>query len=235
VSGLAIVSPHLDDAVLSCARRLETHPASHLITVFAGGPERVQSVSAWDRSAGFTEGDDVMAVRHGEDDAAARILQGTTHHLPYWDGQYRRPEHGYTGPEGSPDLIDSIATDLSALVERLDVHEWLIPLGISHPDHRLTAAACRKVAMAYPEKTWMVYEELPYRFEEPQWRKSAWQVLEGDLVPGGATTKIRRRFPDTSKKRESITQYGSQAKALGPRRIGRIMRSTERYHRVVAR
>jgi LmbE family N-acetylglucosaminyl deacetylase len=235
VSGLAIVSPHLDDAVLSCARRLEAHPASHVITVFAGGPKRVQSISGWDRAAGFTEGDDVMAVRRREDSTAARTLHATTHHLTYWDGQYRSPGHGYIGPEESQDLIENIVTDLIALIERVDVQVWLVPLGTFHLDHKLAAAACRKVAMSCLGKTWSVYEELPYGFEEPESRRSAWQVFEGGLVRGGAVTEIHPRFPDTSKKRKLIKQYGSQATALGPERVRRTVRSPERYHRLVAR
>jgi LmbE family N-acetylglucosaminyl deacetylase len=235
VVDLAIVSPHLDDAVLSCTRLLEGHPASHLITVFAGGPERVQWISGWDRAAGFAEGDDVMAVRRGEDSAVGQVLQVTTHHLPYWDGQYRGLEHGYTGPESSQDLIEHIAIDLIALVDRLDVQEWLIPLGIFHLDHHLTAAACRQVALARPERSWIAYEELPYSFEEPESRRSAWQTVEGDLLQGGFMTEIRRRFPDTSKKRRVIRRYGSQTKALGPERLRQIIRSPERYHRLEPR
>jgi LmbE family N-acetylglucosaminyl deacetylase len=33
---LLVVSPHCDDAVLSCGSLLETHPGSAVVTVFAG-------------------------------------------------------------------------------------------------------------------------------------------------------------------------------------------------------
>ncbi len=232
MSGIAVVSPHLDDAVLSCARHLEAHPGSHLVTVFAGGPKNVGRISDWDRAAGFTEGDDVMAARRTEDHSAASLLSATTCHLDYWDGQYRSSEFDYEGPDADAELIEVIAAELTIVVARLDVQVWLTPLGIFHSDHQLTAAACRRVARSRADKNWVIYEELPYWVEFPDSRQAAWLAAKDGEVRCGAEISVKRRSRRTSRKEELVGQYRSQVMALGHRRVKTVVNSTERYHEI---
>jgi hypothetical protein len=95
----AVLSPHLDDAVLSCGLFLAAHPGSSVVTAFSHGPSRVSPLPRWDAGAGyFPDGADVMGVRRGEDISAAAMAHASTLHLGYWDGQYRTPQYGYQGP-----------------------------------------------------------------------------------------------------------------------------------------
>lgn len=107
-----VISPHLDDAALSCTMFLAANPGCRLTTVFAGGPASVRPLTPWDRGARyFAEGADVMGVRRGEDSNAAALVNATAVHFTYWDRQYRNPGYGYSGP-GEQALAPLIAEDL---------------------------------------------------------------------------------------------------------------------------
>ena len=69
---VAIVSPHLDDAVLGCAHLMAVHPGATVVTVFAGNPRAYPTdpMRQWDVQSGFAPGDDVMETRRREDHAA---------------------------------------------------------------------------------------------------------------------------------------------------------------------
>jgi hypothetical protein len=161
-----VISPHLDDAALSCCLLMAAHPGSYLTTVFADGPVSVRPLTPWDRAARyFTDGADVMGTRRAEDARAAALIQATARHLPYWDRQYRNDRYGYHGlPDG--DLPDAIAEDLLRQDPAADA--WLIPLGLGHPDHRLAADAALIAAERWlPFQPVYLYEELPYAVEDP--------------------------------------------------------------------
>ena len=163
---LHVISPHLDDAALSCSLLMAAHPGSYLTTVFADGPASVRPLTPWDRAARyFTDGADVMGTRRAEDARAAALLQATARHLSYWDRQYRNDRYGYTGLPDR-DLPDAIAEDLLRQDPAADA--WLIPLGLGHPDHRLAADAALIAAERWlPFQRVYVYEELPYAVEDP--------------------------------------------------------------------
>lgn len=82
-----VVSPHFDDAALSCAALLERTPPPDVMTAFTAGPA-VPMSTEWDRDCGFADSAISIAARHAEDDAA---FAGSGHRL--WrvglvDGQY---------------------------------------------------------------------------------------------------------------------------------------------------
>jgi hypothetical protein len=51
---MLVVSPHLDDAVLSCGRWLAAHPGTLVVTVFAGVPSNGNRLTDWDARCGFS-------------------------------------------------------------------------------------------------------------------------------------------------------------------------------------
>jgi LmbE family N-acetylglucosaminyl deacetylase len=162
VSPLGGVSPHLDDLALSCANLLAAHPGSSMVTVFAGGPSSVDPVTGWEALSGvFGPGADIVGTRRSEDVEAASLLGCEHRHLGHWDEQYRHSLYGYQGARGD-DLIRLISSDLEAIVSQSTLSTWVIPLGISHPDHEIVAAACLAVADRLADRNWLVYEELPY-------------------------------------------------------------------------
>src|SRR5262249_20683360 len=66
-----VISPHPDDAVLSCGRFLAAHPGVQVVTVFAGVPARYPDPPGrWTVLSGFGAGDDVVRARRAEDDDA---------------------------------------------------------------------------------------------------------------------------------------------------------------------
>ncbi len=83
-----VVSPHLDDAVLSAGLFLLTEPGAVVATVMAGHPGP-GVLSDWDRACGFVDGDDPVARRRDEDRAALAILGARPHHLEFLDQPYR--------------------------------------------------------------------------------------------------------------------------------------------------
>jgi LmbE family N-acetylglucosaminyl deacetylase len=160
-----ILSPHLDDAALSCALLLAANPGSCITTVFASGPASVRPLPPWDDAARyFTDGADVMKVRRREDVAGAALVGASTVHLPYWDRQYRSELYGYHGPQGD-DLAQVIAQDILRRVAEPARCSWVIPVGLGHPDHRMVAEVGLRLAEAGLAGRIYAYEELPYAAE----------------------------------------------------------------------
>jgi len=156
-----VISPHLDDAALSCALLLAANPGSAVITIFAGGPSSVRPLTTWDRMARyFPDGADVSGIRRGEDISASALVRARPVHLAYWDRQYRNDQYGYQGP-AEEELGAAITAEL---LSREAADYWVRPLGLGHPDHRLAA----EVGLMLAERgagEFYLYEELPYAVE----------------------------------------------------------------------
>src|ERR1700686_1227962 len=71
---LLVVSPHLDDAVLSCEALLKYACDVHVLTIFAGDAPSGAPVAAWDLRCGFSAGVNVMEARRAEDAQALATL-----------------------------------------------------------------------------------------------------------------------------------------------------------------
>lgn len=236
---MAVVSPHLDDAVFSCGRLLSSRPGSHVVTVFSHGPRHRRRLTTWDRMSGFSPGDDVMGLRQAEDDAALALLKASPHRLGFREPQYARlrwPRRFRRGPlarmhlEASGRMADSVADRLLPLVERLGVSIWVVPLGLVHHDHVLTARACRIAATRAPHVQWVAYEELPYRAEAPDQAAAALQALAAS--GWGVETLQDDDHDDAAPKRRAAACYRSQCAALGVR-ADLAVSGAEVYHRLV--
>ena len=201
---LAVISPHFDDAVLSCSQVLLAHPGSTVITVFGGRPSDGRW-SGWD-SVCFRRGQDPMKVRQEEDRDALRALGASAVHLPFLDA-------GYGVTHSTEEITHALALKLDSLAPQ----SVLFPLGISHRDHVATQKAATNLVTTRPHIRWCIYEELPYRFEYPELglgQKVELQHLGFAL--------IRLALPcDPSKvaKFRAIRCYRSQLRALGWKRI----------------
>src|SRR6188508_37784 len=110
---VAIVSPHLDDAVLACANFMAAHPGAAVVTVFAGNPPAypTEPMRKWDVQSGFAPGDDVMETRRQEDDAALAVVDATPVHLEFIEHSYN-PGDRPVAPEV---LVDGLAPALATL------------------------------------------------------------------------------------------------------------------------
>lgn len=155
---LLVVGAHLDDAVLSCGRLLAATPGAVVCTVFAGRPDVARGhtqpgTTEWDSRCGFRPGDDVVGVRHAEDDDALAVLGARPVRLPFVDAQYAP----------APALPD-VAQALAAVVRDAGAERVVVPLGLLHRDHRTVAAAwVRLVTGGVRPGRWDVVEDQPYR------------------------------------------------------------------------
>ena len=225
-----VVSPHLDDAALSCALLLAANPGSYVTTVFAAGPPSVRPLTPWDRAAKyFPEGADVTGVRRGEDISAAALVHATAIHLNYWDRQYRNERYGYQGPVDD-ELPTAIAATLAS--RRPQAAAWVIPLGLGHADHRLVAEAGLILAEREPGDVFL-YQELPYAVEdaaEVQVRKRYVEQRGYDLVDDASFGVVS----DPALKSAVLRCYPSQRRTLR-RRLRVARRTPERAWRMTGR
>ena len=78
LANVVVVSPHFDDAVLGATHLIAGHPGTTVITVLGGRPPAYPEVpTSWDACGGFRAGDDVVALRREEDNAAMAFLEAT--------------------------------------------------------------------------------------------------------------------------------------------------------------
>lgn len=189
-----VVSPHLDDAVLSCGAMLATRPQTKtVVTVCAGAPR--SGVTDYDIRSGFTSSGEAVAHRRNEDTAACLRLEADAVHLDFLDSQY--------GETLDVDMVEAALRD--AITERLGAETVVcVPLGIGHPDHVAVAEAALKAVLDLPV-TLLVYEELPYRVERPELAVDTARNLGGWLRP-------MRQDPEA--KTDAVACYESQRWAL---------------------
>jgi LmbE family N-acetylglucosaminyl deacetylase len=204
---VVVVSPHLDDAVMSCGQLLAANPGSIVVTVFAGRPADGRRGS-WDERS-FGQDDDPMILRRDEDRRALARLDATPVHLDFLDHQYR------DGERHDISTIELHAT-LAAELDRCEGTVYL-PLGADHVDHRLVCAAGMEVLA---EGRWCLYEELPYARGQQGW------VAERCAAIGGLRRCAPRLGPLTEKA-AAVEEYQSQLRALATTRI--LVYDEERY------
>ena len=217
------LSPHLDDAVLSCGGRiyLETActelaevAASHpvlIVTQMAGEPAPDLQLSAFAQELHqrWELPQDTVRVRRAEDAAACQILGADYFHWDIPDCVYRIDPA--TGEPCYPTWESIITTQHSAdeatlayLTQQLSqlppADEIVVPLTAGqHVDHRLVRQAAEQ---AFGADHLLYYEDYPYAAQEG----AVDAVLTPDLQP----TQIL--LPETAvrAKIEAIWAYASQ-------------------------
>src|SRR5215216_1292684 len=88
MNAVAVVSPHLDDAVLSAWLALTSAPSVRVISCFAGVPEPTMQ-GLWDKRTGLSSAAAAIAARRAEDVHALGLSGSTAVHLDLLDEQYR--------------------------------------------------------------------------------------------------------------------------------------------------
>jgi LmbE family N-acetylglucosaminyl deacetylase len=149
-SNTVIVSPHLDDAILSVGGLIARSSDSvTVVTVFAGDAPQGIKLSSWDALCGFISPATAVSVRRREDQAACDVLGVRSVHLPYPDGPYR--------------LAECDLGELGMLLRDLPKDtRILIPAGIgSNPDHIEVREKSLRF-LAHHDRTVMLYSDLPY-------------------------------------------------------------------------
>lgn len=186
-----IISPHLDDAVLSLGQFMQTEPCV-VVTVFAGIPEK-GTLSRYDESCGFDSSRKAMEWRRTEDqNACATLGPVTAVHWDYLDAQYTTPPN---------------RAQLRAQLAKVSLGGMpFFPLGIGHPDHRTVA---REARAAIEHGRIFVYEELPYRV---MWPEQAHAELERIREEGWTIDEVPAPLAagDRGRKAAAIGRYRSQ-------------------------
>ena len=240
------LSPHLDDAALSCggqiSRATRTGLAVDILTIFAGdepGPlepiasplvERIYDL--WQLPRG-----EIMATRRREDAAACRELAAGPLHWELQEAIHRRdpdrPEALYPSLER---LFGAVAAPEEMLVVRLaerfaglpgagEYQRIVAPLGVGgHVDHRLVRAAAERAFGA----SLLYYEEFPYVV----WKLFA---LRRAGIHGRSWEALREPLSeeDIAARIAAIACYASQVSPLfrTPARIERLVRRHVRQAR----
>jgi LmbE family N-acetylglucosaminyl deacetylase len=198
---VVVLSPHLDDAVLSLGALLSAHVRSggrvRVVTVFAGRPDAVGAAGEWDRSAGFSIEGQAARARRAEDRAACARLGLEARHIDAADEQY-------------PDRLGA-----DALWERLapalrGADELLLPgYPLRNDDHAaVTGLVLTRTDPAQLVRLWL---EEPYALRERAPSPHRW----GDLrwgAPGTARTEALAKV-------RAVRCYGSQLPLLAPGRL----------------
>jgi LmbE family N-acetylglucosaminyl deacetylase len=183
------LSPHLDDAVLSCGGRIwlqvQADSRVQVVSIFAGTPAASEPLSpfAQELHARWGHQIDATARRREEDLAALEILGAEAIHWPYTDCIYRQTTDGHF-PYASEEslweevhptergLIEELAAKIAALPLSPDGLVYA-PLGIGHHvDHQIA----RRAAQA-SGRTLVYYADYPYA-EDPQAVQTALEPTE---------------------------------------------------------
>jgi LmbE family N-acetylglucosaminyl deacetylase len=178
---VVVVSPHLDDAVLSLgatmARPARSGTEWIILTVFAGDPDSTAPASPYDRRCGFLSAADAAAIRRREDERACHILGAKPIWLPFGDSQYDLSR--------DPDIVWSLLEPHVYQAQAL-----LLPgFPLTHRDH---AWITKLVLGRAPESIPIgFYAEQPYarsavftngRYESVAGRALQWVSLRGSLA-----------------------------------------------------
>ncbi len=225
---VVVVSPHLDDAVLSCSRFMAVHPGAHVITVFAGNPPQYPDpMRLWDVQSGFEPGEDVMEARRNEDHNALALLDATPHHLDFI-------EHTYL-PNDTPVAPDVIAPVLRDAIQGLAPTLVLAPFGLANPDHDVTHRACMRVRDELADNVaWWLYQDFGYHYIPGMlaWRTS--QLFRRGIWPTPVCPEIDG---DDARKLAAVECYPTQLYALDDDwsiREKLARHGTEQYARIEA-
>ena len=202
-----VVSPHLDDGVLSLgatiARAARRGSRVEVFTVFACDPSSEAPVGGWDRRAGFKTEGEASRARREEDRRACAILGAHPVWFPFGSMDYERH-----GDEAA--VVDAVV----GAVQGADV--VLVPgFPLTHPDHvwlvrALADDRLRSVRLG-------LYAEQPYTQRggrEPRAHEWVEDVLGSRLAFRPSAARVRDRIA----KWRAVRQYRSQLPLLGMRR-----------------
>lgn len=162
-SPIAILSPHLDDAALSCWHVLAGAHDVLVVNLFAGVPAASTPVGWWDVLSGYADPQSTVFARLAEDRAALAMADREPLNLGFLDHQYRH------GDQAQRPLVDAL----------LDALPWGVALyapaalpspvydagpagagGGSHPDHVAARSAALELrARGFPLT---LYADLPH-------------------------------------------------------------------------
>ena len=214
------ISPHLDDAVVSCGeyiKKLKNHKEDILvITVFTGAPSaELLSAVAKQFHGAWGLGDDAVLARKKEDEAAMKLLNVDYIYLDEHECLYRIDRQGkskynqiseiHTNDFSKDmDTIERLNSRLVEIFDKLEVGKVFVPLGIGrHIDHIVSRKCIEDIAENRPLEIFY-YEEIPYVCTG---QDAGWKV---DLTKGLVCSIVNITDEEWLHKVEGINCYKSQ-------------------------
>ncbi len=214
-----VLSPHFDDAVLSCWHVLSGAGEALVVNVFAGEPA-AGALGWWDRLAGANDSAAAVRARIEEDRQALALAGCAAVNLPFLDGQYRLSD------QEPGEIVQALRGVLVAGAR------MYAPAGLGdhHPDH--TAVRDAALALHAEGADVELYADLPHAIVNgwPRWvlddgssRRSAdptgerWASdLQATGVPVERMVAATHRLSskDHAAKLEAVLAYASQTAPL---------------------
>jgi LmbE family N-acetylglucosaminyl deacetylase len=199
---VAVLSPHLDDAILSLGASIADavrcgHEVS-VVTVFAGNPESEAPAGSWDARAGFPTEGAATRARRDEDRRACEVVGARPVWLPFGDSQYdggRDPNDVWSHVAKALEGADTVLVPGRPLIHR--DHLWLAELVRNRLSHRAVG----------------IYAELPY----DRWASSRKRRQAPRSVPEVAAEWMNPLRSNRSRilKWRACREYSSQLPWLG--------------------
>lgn len=211
---LAVLSPHYDDAVLSCWHVLRAHETVVVVNVFAGVPTEGSPLGWWDRRTGADDSPGRVRERAREDRAALAFAARAAVDLDILESQYRDVP---VAPAFIADRIAFAVDGCDALYAPLALDE--------HIDHVLTREAALRLRSASTEVR--LYADLPHGLKRgwPTWVARdgrpdvdvTWARAAADALPRGMRFhRDVRELPviEQRRKLEAVRAYRTQVAGL---------------------
>jgi LmbE family N-acetylglucosaminyl deacetylase len=222
---LLVVSPHLDDAIFSCAALLERAEPIDVLTVFSGEPDPPQQ-GWWDARCGFSNSSESMRARRLENEAA---FSGLPHRPAYMD--LLELQH-FEGPRRAEDG-SAIREAIRAWTAASGPGTIALPAGAGcrpgrlrdllgrvrrrpceppqHPDHIYVRDAALDALTALDTARALLYEEIPY----------LWGVPADGEARRVASSRASALAPldlrvDRTEKARLVAAYASQIPHISP-------------------
>lgn len=212
-----ILSPHFDDAVLSCWHVLASAGEVLVVNVFAGEPVE-GTLGWWDRLAGASDSATAVRTRIEEDRQALALAGRTAVNLPFLDSQYRQ------GDQAPGEIVEALR---GVLVAGARIYAPA-SLGNHHRDH--TAVRAAALALRAEGADVVLYADLPHATVDgwPRWvlggsssgadpAAERWAAaLETTGIPVERMVATAHRLPaeDHAGKLDAVLTYGSQIAPL---------------------
>lgn len=231
------ISPHLDDAVLSCGGLIREQTSSRtqveIWTICAGDPPAMELSSfAKLQHTQWGLGLDATNHRRAEDINACKIIGARYRHLPFRDCIYRQSRDGnwlYPSEESifgelsvdDASTIYTIQTFLATILKADDI--LVIPLSVgNHVDHQMVRIAAEEL-----NRPLLYFADVPYVINHPKKLLEAIQNFEPlfyNCSPQSLTSwqdasqafasQMDVLFENTENMRSTLDLYFQKAKGL---------------------